>query len=273
MEVMNSSVINWEMPNNYAFEDNFDLDSWIDWCDRYWAWYSIPISTLYIILVFIGQSYMSTRTAFTLRGPLVVWNVAAALFSIFGAYRDCPVQLEVVSHDGWHKSICDNRYIHMKYRTIWCLIFCFSKVPELVDTLFIVLRKQKLIFLHWYHHATVLIFAIYEFSGKVQMARWFSFMNFSVHSLMYSYYAIRAAGYKLPKIFSMSITVSQIVQMIMGTYFVVYALVMKLSGERCDISSGRLAYALFMYMSYGVLFVNFFIQSYLKPRPQKEKTK
>ena len=269
---MNASL-HWEMPNNYAFEDNFDADFWFDWSERYWAWYSIPISTLYIILVFIGQSYMSTRTAFTLRGPLVVWNVAAALFSIFGAYRDCPVQLEVVARDGLYKSICDNRYVQVKYRTIWCLIFCFSKVPELVDTLFIVLRKQRLIFLHWYHHASVLIFAIFEFSDRAQVARWFSFMNFAVHSLMYSYYAIRAAGYKLPKHISMSVTLAQIVQMILGTYFVVYALVMKLSGERCDISSGRLAFALFMYLSFGVLFTSFFIQSYLKPKPQKEKVK
>jgi hypothetical protein len=42
-------------------------------------------------------------------------------------------------------------------------IFCISKVPELIDTLFIVLRKQKLIFLHWFHHATVLIYSWYRY--------------------------------------------------------------------------------------------------------------
>jgi len=45
--------------------------------------------------------------------------------------------------------------------------FCFSKLPELIDTVFIVLRKQPLIFLHWYHHASVLIYC------------WFSYQDYS----------------------------------------------------------------------------------------------
>lgn len=41
----------------------------------------------------------------------------------------------------------------------WATMFVLSKVPELGDTIFIVLRKQPLIFLHWYHHATVLVYS------------------------------------------------------------------------------------------------------------------
>lgn len=259
----------WDMPGgNFAFEDNFDGDAWIEWVDTYLWYFGIPITVLYVVLVYIGRSVMASREPFSLRGPLFVWNVSLALFSIIGAYRDCPVMINAVYRDGWHSSICNNTYFQAKYRLIWGLIFSFSKVPELIDTLFIVLRKQKLIFLHWYHHAAVVTFAMYEFSGGSEIARWFSFMNFSVHSLMYSYYAIRAAGYRLPKPIAMSITLSQIIQMIMGCYFVFYALVMKLSGEPCDITPGRLTYAMIMYVTFGVLFINFFIQSYLKPRPK-----
>ena len=75
---------------------------------------------------------------------------------------------------------------------LWTWLFVLSKLPELVDTVFIVLRKQKLIFLHWYHHITVLIYCWYSFSQYTAPARWFVVMNFIVHSIMYTYYAFKA---------------------------------------------------------------------------------
>ena len=68
-----------------------------------------------------------------------------------------------------------------------------------MDTLFIVLRKQELILLHWYHHATVLIYCWHSYKGLQSTGRWFSTMNYLVHSLMYTYYACRAMRFKIPR--------------------------------------------------------------------------
>ena len=43
-----------------------------------------------------------------------------------------------------------------------------------------------------YHHLTVLVYVFYCFSQFTSCARWFMVMNYFVHSLMYTYFALRA---------------------------------------------------------------------------------
>ena len=107
--------------------------------------------------------------------------------------------------------------------SFWASVFVLSKVPELGDTFFILLRKQPLIFLHWrvrldhpyvpsfsliyctysndcddmishfrYHHMTVLMYSFFCWSEYTASSRWFIVMNYIVHSVMYSYYACKA---------------------------------------------------------------------------------
>jgi len=62
---------------------------------------------------------------------------------------------------------------------------------ELGDTVFIVLRKQPLIFLHYYHHVTVLCYIWLTADAINSTCVWFGVMNYGIHSLMYSYYALK----------------------------------------------------------------------------------
>ena len=86
---------------------------------------------------------------------------------------------------------------HVKF-SLWGFLFVLSKVVEFGDTAFIVLRKSPLPFLHWYHHITVCIYTWYAITTVPSpLSAWFSGMNLTVHSFMYTYYAFRASGFKL----------------------------------------------------------------------------
>ena len=45
---------------------------------------------------------------------------------------------------------------------------------------------------HRYHHLSVLISVFYCFSNFTPYVRWFMVMNYMVHSVMYSYYTLKA---------------------------------------------------------------------------------
>jgi len=87
---------------------------------------------------------------------------------------------------------------------------------------------------------------------------------------MYSYYAARALGFRVPKKVAMVITSSQLIQMVIGAYVTYYAFERKLANEPCNISYGTAKLALIMYGSYFALFAQFFVNSYLFVRDTKK---
>lgn len=55
------------------------------------------------------------------------------------------------------------------------------QIPELGDTIFVVLRKKPLIFLHWYHHVTVLLYCWHSYYEQTTYGLYFVSMNYTVH--------------------------------------------------------------------------------------------
>lgn len=256
----------------FQFEKKFEHEYTKEWMIRYWhtSFYAVG---LYMIVIFGGQTYMSGRPPFKLRKLLILWNVSLALFSIVGTFRTLPELLHVLKRFGFYHSVCSPSFIEdVKPSGFWTWMFALSKVPELVDTVFIVLRKQNLIFLHWYHHITVLLYTWFTYSEYTAPARWFVDMNYFVHALMYSYYAFRAVGIKIPKVMAMTITSSQILQMIIGAYVIWFAYQKKKEGYECNITETSATYGLMMYLSYFVLFAHFFYNAYFSRQSPKKQS-
>ena len=129
---------------------------------------------------------------------------------------------------------------------------------------FLIFRKRKVIFLHWYHHCTVLLFTWFFYHEFFPGTLWYGSMNYTVHSIMYTYYTIMATKLvRFPKFISISITSIQIVQMILGIW-VQFILWLRKDQEDCKSSDFFVYSGLVIYGSYFVLFMKFFISTYVK---------
>lgn len=108
-------------------------------------------------------------------------------------------------------SICEAEY-DLGIIGVWSSLFVFAKVVDLFDTVFVILRKQKLLLLHWYHHAASLVYSWYSLAGLSSTGRCFSVMNISAHALMYPYYVCRSLRFNIPTFVMIFITTLQTLQ-------------------------------------------------------------
>ncbi|XP_051273691.1 elongation of very long chain fatty acids protein 6 [Dicentrarchus labrax] len=246
----------------YDFERRFDERRALEWMQENWN-KSFMFCGLYVALVFGGQHFMRERPKLNLRRPLFLWSFCLAIFSIIGAARTGVYMLHILKTSGFKQSVCDNTFCRAPVSKFWAYAFVLSKTPELGDTVFIVLRKQRLIFLHWYHHITVLLYSWYCYKDQVAGAGWFMTMNYMVHSLMYTYYAARAANVRVPRPFAMVITATQIMQMVMGLT-VLGGVYRWMHEVHCPSSMDNIVWGSLMYLSYLVLFAMFFYNTYLR---------
>lgn len=198
-----------------SFEHNFDQPAFQSWINKNWT-LSIWYAALYVMVIFAGKWYMKDRPRFELRMPLAIWSAVLGIFSIMGAVRTTPELIYRIYHQSFEASVCTSAYFYGP-TAFWAYMFTISKVYELGDTVFIVLRKQPLIFLHWYHHITVLIYVWYSYIDNTAPGRWYMVMNYNVHSVMYSYYALRAVRVPIPKWINISITSLQVTKPLQTT--------------------------------------------------------
>merc|ERR1712060_548059 len=119
---------------------------------------------------------------------------------------------------------------------LWIFLFIISKFPELFDTFFIVVNKKRLIFLHWYHHVTVLLYCWHSYASRIGTGLWFASMNYTVHSVMYFYFGLTQLGptyRKMVKRFSVLVTMLQLTQMMVGIAVTVASIGYHARGDVC----------------------------------------
>ena len=250
------------------------IDDILYWLQLKWH-YSIYITLIYLILIKLLKNWIKIRgKPYDLRRPLIVWNTSMVLFSTLGVIRCLPQFIQILTTKGLSASYCQADYYHDPRVLVWYTIFNLSKLPELIETLFIVLRGGKLIYLHWVHHALTLMFCWYTHGDVPATAHWMVNMNYFVHSLMYTHYALAGMRFRVPVLIRISITTLQIIQMVFGIYIHSAIIGRRLLTPQkpCDCSFNNALVGLSMYLLYLILFANYFIRTYIL-KEKKIKTK
>lgn len=213
---------------------------------------------------------------FDLKYQLAIWNAFLCLFSFLGMCRTVPYLVANILENDYVQTVCSSPVANPRPWGkgpcgFWVMLFIFSKVPELIDTVFLVLRKKPVIFLHWYHHMTVLLFCWNAYASQAGSGLYFVAMNYSVHALMYGYYCLQALD-SCPKSFpTILITISQITQMVIGTGVVISCWYFKLNNVTCHNDESNLVVGGIIYASYLYLFVEFFVKRYGPGNKKRDK--
>ena len=245
------------LPIISAWESKFDVPRSQIWLQSK-LHVAVLICVLYMTSIYVGRRWIANRKPYSLRRLLLAWNTGLAAFSILAAIVLVPPLAHNVYYHGFIHSCCRSNYFSDPQLALWTVLFVFSKPVELGDTAFVVLRKSPLQFLHWYHHITVLLYCWYGAGTDSPAGHWFGAMNVIVHSIMYSYYAVKAAGIRLSSTIAKIITTLQISQMFIGLVVTLTALT-----APYEIASYKVLYfGLVIYASYFLLFINFFYHRY-----------
>ncbi|XP_029380539.1 ELOVL fatty acid elongase 8a [Echeneis naucrates] len=230
-----------------------------------------PISCIflcYLAIIWAGPKLMAKRQPVNLKAVLIGYNFAMVCLSAYMFY-----EFTASSWLSRYSLLCQpvdysGSPLAMRMARV-CWWFYFSKVIELSDTIFFILRKKnnQLTFLHVYHHATMIF---NWWAGVKYVAGGQSFLigliNSLVHVVMYLYYGLAALGPSMAKYlwWKRYLTSLQLLQFFMVTIHTTYNLF-----ADCDFPDSMNIVVLAYSLSLIALFSNFYYRSYIAKRTKK----
>ncbi|XP_067309138.1 ELOVL fatty acid elongase 8a [Pseudorasbora parva] len=228
----------------------------------------LPVSGIflcYLVILWLGPKLMSYREPVNIKALLIIYNFSMVCLSAYMFYEFTASSW--LANYSWLCQPVDysENPLAMRMARV-CWWFYFSKVIELTDTIFFILRKKnnQLTFLHVYHHGTMIF---NWWAGVKYVAGGQSFLigliNSFVHVVMYMYYGLAALGPHMQKYlwwkhYLTSLQLLQFFIVTIHTAFNLYA--------DCDFPDSMNLVVLGYALSLIALFSNFYYQSYLSKK-------
>ncbi|KAI5481200.1 fatty acid elongase 2 [Pseudohyphozyma bogoriensis] len=224
----------------------------------------------YLAIIFTGQHLMKDRKAMKLKGLFMVHNALLSIGS--GLVLACMLEelIPLLARDGFLASICSPKSWTPKLEQMYLLNYYF-KYWELADTMFLVVKKKPLKFLHVFHHSNTALLCYVQLNGTTSVSWVPIVLNLTVHVLMYYYYGMSTAGYKIWwKKYLTTMQITQFVIDLAVVYFASYTLFSSRyapSLPHCGSCAGTEGAAFFgcaLLTSYLYLFIDFYRKTYKK---------
>jgi len=173
----------------------------------------------------------------------------------------------------------------------FCWMYYVSKYYELFDTVLMVVKHKPLTVLHLWHHAVIGPMSLSWLRGNWMLHWYGAAVNTLIHVFMYFYYfAVKAYGYR--PWWRVHITQGQIAQFF-SVFFLIWVFVYKYIqsppvfgpvpdgaflptvhfDKGCTGDFWTIAFAQFVNITFLVLFINFYIQTYKKAKAKSKSSK
>jgi len=231
----------------------------------------------YVLIVFSTQYWMKDRKRFDLYFVIVGHNLLLCALSI--------VMLFAVVYEVYQKWMQNGQSLELLFcdsegklsegrQVAWFYIFYLSKFYELLDTLIIVLKKNKIIFLHIYHHIITIVL-VFVMMNQAVAVQWLAITaNCMVHIPMYFYYAMSTLGYDIW--WKKYITLFQITQFIVDVTSNLLGFTFHFGflgkGKQCSGPLWAWCFGQGVLLSFLFLFIHFWRRNYrMKPSNSQPK--
>jgi hypothetical protein len=165
------------------------------------CWQIFTIISVYLVFAtIIGPKLMSCRKPFELRKPIFVYNVFMVILNVYFFFESiCAYEFGTALLNFEYPTKQNEKLTPKEERRLYFVYWYFlSKLVDLMDTVFFVLRKKwsQVSPLHLYHHSSVplCVWLAVRFAPTAGVNGIFPIFNSAVHVLMYTYYALAAFG-------------------------------------------------------------------------------
>ncbi|KAK4515996.1 Pre-mRNA-splicing helicase BRR2 [Mucor velutinosus] len=233
----------------------------------------------YFVILFGGREWMKNHPPFKLQKLFQLHNLLLTVVSAALLMLVVEQIFPQLYHHGLLYAICSPRNWTQKLELLYYLNY-LVKYWELIDTVFLVLKKKKLEFLHYYHHSLTMVLCYTQLNGQTTVSWVPITLNLMVHVLMYYYYFRTAAGAKIW--WKKYLTTLQIIQFVIDlgivyfctyTYFSYTYIPILPDWGSCAGTETSALFGCALLSSYLLLFINFYRLTYKQNKQHQHTTK